>query len=231
MTQAAPVLEELGPHLGVLARPPGAERVPGLDRVRLAFVSRIFDAAGAAREFLLAGDPGGAVAALDRYQWREAWRALVTDVVQTVEAEHDRRFADAAARSRMPARHQAAFQVDAETRSAGAARLAAAGIPVEQLLDAWPRDVAAWPAFQARLARTAADCWTSLEEGSLRELVRHEPARRAVADWRPRLAPLLAGGVVACGVALWLGLAIGGVVPLPQALRPLADWWWSLPWP
>ena len=49
--------------------------------------------------------------------------------------------------------------------------------------------------------------------------------------WRRPWLPLVVGGGIALGIGAWLGMVLGGYLPVPGPLRPFAEWVWSLPWP
>jgi len=230
-----PALPELGPYLGRLADPTRRFEYPslGLDQIRLQLVTDLFELASSAREFLLIGDGEGARSALDRSVWLDAWRTTAARAADQTASAIEERLERAAERSGFPRRRLRGLLPTPVDRAALLAKLEAAGIPLEDRLargfgsaggEAW------WDAV--RLAATAVeDSWDQLEEVVRHELAGAEEEARRIERWRPSAAPKLAALGAAIAAAVWLGLVIGGFLPGPKWLDPLADWFWSLPWP
>jgi len=234
MNQDSPAsLPELGPYLGRLAEPTRRFEDPtvGLDQVRLDLVSDLFERAGSARGFLMTGDSGGARAALDRAGWLEIWRVAAGKAADRTMTSLTDRLERAGRRSGFPRRRLRALLPTAEDRAALATKLEAAGIPLEQrLARGFPSGDGWWEGL--RLAATALEeSWDQLEDVVRQEVAAGEAVARRVDAWRPPRAPWIAGLVVALALVTWLGLALGGFLPRPRWLDPLANWIWSLPWP
>ena len=110
-----------------------------------------------------------------------------------------------------------------------AARLEAAGIPLESLASG--RTEASLGESIRRWAVALDDAWDDLERLVSRELAALAPAVHFIEAWRPPLVRWLGAGIVVALVMVWLALAIGGQVSRPAWLDPVAVWFWSLPWP
>jgi hypothetical protein len=226
-------LPELGPLLGRLtemaARAPGS--VPGLDPVRLELVSGLFEVAADARRALAAGDEVGARARLDRAAWLELWhRAVAATADRTLEAI-DARLDRAAARSAAPRRRRRSVGPSDEDRAVIRARLDAAGIPLEQVLSrplAGQRD---WPAAIRRAGAALEEAWDELERTASVLGAEWDPAVSRLERWRPPMLLYAVPAGLLVLLALGLGLAIGGYLPRPPWLDPVAAWFWTLPWP
>ena len=227
-------LPELGPYLGHLVDPPGQFEPAGigLDEVRLAVVTDLFERAQAARGFLLTGDTGGALAALGRSAWLELWRGAIDRVTDRTMVAVETRLRRAAKASAMPGRRLARILPNAEDRLVLHAQLDAAGIPLEDLTDrlahARPE---AWVEIVRQAAGALQTAWESVERVVSQSLMDWEPAIRVAESWRPTPLVRWVPAVLLAGLAGWLGLGIGGYLPLPGFLAPLTAWFWSLPWP
>ncbi len=233
MTGPGVGLPEIGPYLGRLADATRRFEDPtvGLDELRLAMVSDLFERAHAARGFLLTGDQGGARAALDRLGWLEVWRTTAAKATDLTLASVRARMTRAQQRSGCPDRLLNRRLPTTEDREVLAAKLEAAGIPLEsQVARGFPNGDGWWEAVR-RSAVALEDSWEQLEE-IVRATVRSADAEVAALEgWRPSPTPWvigLAGLTVAAG---WLGLAIGGYLPRPSWLDGVHRWFWSLPWP
>jgi hypothetical protein len=111
------------------------------------------------------------------------------------------------------------------------ARLDAAGAPLERAIERTPTRREDWPAAVRRAAAALEESWDELEQVARAELLRWDATAGVLESWRlPR--GLWIGAVAVLGLAAgWVGLALGGWVPRPGWLDPLAEWFWSLPWP
>jgi hypothetical protein len=202
----------------------------GLDAIRLELVRRMFERTQASRGFLLAADQDQAKAALDPPVWVEAWEAAVARVAQRVPAVIAARLERARARSGLPLRRLKALLPTADEVKVLEAKLGAAGIPLEQALSRSTLGSGWWDEIRRR-AGALEESWDQLENVVRLELAAAATRIEEVEHWRPSpRAPLVIGGLLAL-VLIWLGLAIGGLVPRPPLLDPLTDWFWSLPWP
>lgn len=230
--RGGPALPELGPWLGRLPEVVRRDTDPDheLDPVRLELVTAMFERAAAARDFLLAGDVDGARAGLDRAAWLEVWRRAVEQVAERTGAVIDARLELAARRSGAPRRCLLAARPDAEERAMLHARLDSAGAPLEREL-ARGGDPTEWPAAVRRRAAALEESWDELERLAREAVSARSPAVAALEGWRPPTALWVGLAAVLGLVAGWLGLALGGWIPRPAWLDPLADRFWSLPWP
>jgi hypothetical protein len=230
-------LPELGPHLGRLtALPEPGRHWVTLDDVRLELATGVLEHVSAARAF--GDDRVAVVASLRRREWLELWdRALAAAAARTV-AALDHGFASAAAEARYPRRGRAALAVTADERAAITARLGAGAAPfvaalerMEQLAGAAGRDGDAafttWWESVAEAGRRLEAAWESLERAARAEEPRWRPAIATVRAWRRPAWPLWVLTVVVLALAAGLGLVLGGYVPAPEWLRPLAEWWWQ----
>ena len=225
-------LPEIGPYLGRLAAvtPRFADSEVGLDQIRLDLVSELFERVGVARGFLLSGDLEGARAALDRATWLELWRGAAARATERTDAAIRSRFERAAKRSRYPHRKLVAHLPTEEDRAVLAARLDAAGIPLEERVARLPSGDQWWEGIR-QAAVALEDSWEALEELVAGELATAATTEGRIASWRPSLRPwflALGSAILAAG---WLGLVLGGYLPRPAWLDPFNDWFWTIPWP
>jgi hypothetical protein len=232
VTEPADLLPEIGPELGSLVdltHELGDPEV-GLEAVRLELVRALFQRTQAARDFLLTGDQGGARAALDRPVWMDVWNSAVTQTAERVMAVTTGRLERAARRSGFPARRMKELLPTADDRAVLRAKLEAAGIPLEEAFTREPPGAAWWDLIRRRASRLE-ESWDRLENVVRIELGSIEERRGTIESWRPsRLVPIAAAAALVLTLA-WIGLAIGGYVPRPRWLEPVASWFWSLPWP
>lgn len=225
-------LPEIGPYLGRLADATRRFGDPtlGLDDLRLAMVSDLFERAHAARGFLLLDDQAGARAALDS-GWLAVWRTAAAKATELTLASVRARMIRAQQRSGCPDRLVNRRLPSTEDREILAAKLDAAGIPLErQVARGFPPGEGWWEAVR-RSAVALEDSWEQLEE-IVRATARAADAEvAAVEGWRPSPTPWLIGLACLTVTAGWLGLALGGYLPRPGWLDGVHRWFWSLPWP
>lgn len=225
-------LPEIGPYLGRLAA--ATRRFPdpevGLDEIRLELVSGLFERVGVARDFLLTGDRAGARSALDRPTWLELWRAAAAKATDRTQAAIAARIERAGHRSRYPQRKLAGLLPGPEDRAVLAARIDAAGIPLEERTARIPQGDQWWEGIR-QAAVALEDSWEALEEQVRQELATGALTAARVEQWRPSLRPWFVALGLAMVVVTWLGLVLGGQLPRPPWLDPLNDWFWSIPWP
>lgn len=244
MTPAAPPgagrIPELGPAFGRLCDPPRARPAGALalDDLRFQLVTGIFDLAGAARAFAAAGDRQGAVASLGRIGWLDRWETAVDAAADRIVARVNGALESAAAESRLPPRRlRRALLTDADRRTI-AVRLGSAGGGFVAALDALEQKVpraagtsaAGWDEWRDALlaaARRLESAWSALEAAAADEIEYWDRQVAAVRGWRRPTWPvwLLTAAVLA--LATYLGLVLGGYLPVPPALRGLADYWWG----
>lgn len=239
---AAPLVPELGPALGELVAPAGlagyAHGWVALDDVRLGLVSTLFDLAGAARGFELAGDSASAVASLGRAAWLGAWETALDATAARIAEAIDARFANAASEARLPARRRTALAVTAEERRALEARLGADAAGLVAALDALEEagnavtargdgGLAAWREALLAAARRIETAWAGLERAAQAEEARWRGAIEGVRRWRRPVWPLWLFSVLLVGGAAYVGLVLGGYLPVPAPLADFARWVWS----
>lgn len=229
---------ELGPGLGRLVDAAPAERgalqIP-LDDIRQDLVTGVFELAGAARGFAAAGDRDGMVVALNRVAWLRLWEKAVASAAARIATEVNAGLESAAAESRFPTRRLPGLMLaDADVRAV-AARLGSGGATLVAALDALEQaakassSATAWQASIAAVARRLESAWLALEEASRREQANWASEIARVRHWRrPTWLLWIVTGVVVAA-AIYLGLMLGGYVPVPPALRGLARLWWDWP--
>jgi hypothetical protein len=234
---------ELGPSLGRLTdpAPPPAERpAVRLDDIRLKLVTAVFELAGAGRAFAAAGDPVGAAASLNRLAWLTLWEQAVAASAERVTATVNARLEEAAAESRYPRRKLRKVALTPADTRAIAARLGGGGAPFVAALDeleqaaygvstqgAREGGAAAWRAALTAAARRLEAAWIALEEAADREQHRWQADVRRVHTWRLPRWPLWIVTVLVLGGAVYLGLVLGGYVPVPPMLEGFAEFWWA----
>jgi hypothetical protein len=239
LTWSAP---ELGPSLGRLIDPlprkPGALGVP-LDDIRLALVSGLFDLAGASRSFASSGDRQGAVTSLGRVAWLQLWEKAVTTVAGRIADEANAGLRHAAEESRFPERRLRILNLTDEDVRAIGARLGSGGGPFVAALDALEqaghaggakdadRAATAWQAELGAAARRLESAWLALEEGALVEQARLAAEIAQVRAWHRPTWPVWLVTALVVTAATYLGLVLGGYLPVPPPLRGLAAFWWS----
>ncbi len=234
---------ELGPALGRLVAPPpgpaAAHWIP-LDDIRLALVTQVFELAGDARRWAREGDRELALATLDREAWTTAWRVAVGSVAQRAAGAISERLLSAAAEARIPTRRARRLVLDQRETLALAGRLGRGTAGLEEALATLERSVAAarhdraggegaraWQEALGGCARRLEAAWLALEEALQAEWRSWESEVEAVRRWhRPRW-PLIAIVAVVFGLAAWLGLVLGGYLPVPGPLRGFAEAIWA----
>jgi hypothetical protein len=236
---------ELGPSLGRLGDlPPEAGAGPlgaRLDDIRLRLVTGVFELAGAGRAFAAAGDPQGAMASLGRVAWLALWEKAVAASAERVAVTVNARLEEAAAESRFPRRRLRAALLTPDDTRAIAARLGGAGGPFVVALDHLEQAVhgmtthrgregpaaAQWRSALTAAARRLEAAWLALEQAAAAEQRRWQVDIERVRAWHlPRWPLWLLTAIVLAG-ATYLGLVLGGYLPVPPALAGFADFWWS----
>jgi hypothetical protein len=240
------MVPELGPSLGRLGDPPAPASDPGalditFEDIRIDLVTRLFDVAGAARSFATAGDREGAIASLGRVAWLELWERSVAAVARRMADTVNTRVRDAAAESRFPETRLEKVLLTVEDERAIASRLGSGGASFVSALDALEQTIPAASASGAR-GRSGQDEWQSalattarrLEASwlALTALARTEQGRwkaeiEKVRAWRRPMWPVwVVTGLVLLAVT-YVGLVLGGYLPVPPPLRGLAEFWWG----
>ena len=230
--ELAMIIPELGPLLGTLVEPAGSgAEDTALDQVRLSMVDALFDRAGTARRLLASGDDAGARSALGPRVWVGIWEDAAERGAAAVAQGIDRRIRQSADYSRYPRKRLLQQLPSEEDRRILAARLSAAGIGLESAAPVLESPGAEWQEAQRRMAGELEQSWHRLVHAAHEELAYWERKSQAIRAWRRPWWPLLLGGSAAMALSTWLGLMLGGYLPVPDPLRPVADWIWSLPWP
>ncbi|HET8836297.1 MAG TPA: hypothetical protein VFN08_16315 [Gemmatimonadales bacterium] len=244
MTVPVDSIPELGPSLGRLIDPPpaplGALRVP-LDDVRIDLVTGVFDLAGAARSFAAAGDHDGGMASLGRAALLALWEKAVATAAGRIAAEANAGLKSAAEEARYPKRRLTARRLTEQDARAIAARLGSGGAPFVASLDALEqaangaggargREAAAMATWQAAVmsaARRLEAGWMALEDSARAEQARWAAEIEQVRRWRRPTWPIWAVSAVVVAAAGYLGLVLGGYLPVPPALEGLATMVWT----
>lgn len=226
----AATIPELGPLLGRLIAPPGDYPPPraGLEEVRLELLSILFERAGAARGLLAAGEPSAARTALGSKAWIEVWERAVAGAEAVLADEANRLLRSAAGVSRFPAKRLATLLPGQGDRRLQAARLSAAGIPLEEAAARLDRSADAWEESLRLVAGELEAAWDRLLAISAQELAKWERRAAEVRGWRRPWLPLVLVGLVLLGIGTWVGLMLGGYLPVPGWCLPVANWFWGL---
>ena len=224
------VLPELGPALGRLVHPGAAGGIDALlAPVRMALVTRGLAAAGEAREALAAGDEAAARQALGARVWAALWDKAAEEAAALLIRRLDERITAAAVAARMPAWRAERHRVtEAEHRAIHARLGSGAGA---LLRAAGEIDHAAGPRWAPQVlatARRVESAWLALTAAAEKELSEWEPDIQSVASWRRARWPLWTFTAVLLAAALWAGLVLGGYLPVPAALAPVAERLWGL---
>lgn len=239
-------IPELGPSLGRLVDPPQLRGDRGsldliLDDIRLDLVTGIFELAGAARSFAASGDRQGAISSLSRVAWLGLWERAVAASAERLAALVNARLAEAATESRLPSRQLDAYLLKAEDVRAIASRLGSGGAGFVSSLDALEQAVHGaaasgsrgragqedWQHALAAAARRLESAWMSLAAGARQEQDRWKAEIERVRAWRRPTLVLWLSSAAILVAATYLGLVLGGFLPVPPPLRPLAEFWWS----
>jgi hypothetical protein len=240
------MVPELGPSLGRLSDPPAgptdrASLDIALDDIRLDLVTGIFDRAGAARSFAAAGDRHSAVASLGRVAWLDLWERAVAAAAQRLAHAVNARMRAAAVESRLPDSRLARVLLSPEDVRAIASRLGSGGANFVSALDALEQTVPAaaasgargrlgqdeWHRALAATARRLESSWLALTAAAKREQERWKGEIEQIRAWRRPRWPLWIITVLVLLVATYVGLLLGGYLPVPDPLRGFAEFWWS----
>ena len=239
------VIPELGPSLGRLVAPPPPP--PGtppswiaVEDIRIALVTQLFDLAGDARRWAAGGDQELALATLNREAWEGAWKRAVDTVAVRGAGAVSERLLAAATEVRLPTRRARALPLDADEIQAFGARLAggsAALIEALAALDraaqrvrgdhARPDAVAEWQNCLVTAARRLESAWLALDEALAREWREWAAEVEELRGWRRPLGPLIAIGVALLLLAGYVGLLLGGYLPVPGILRGIVGAIWD----
>jgi hypothetical protein len=211
-----------------------------LDDIRLVLVTGVFDLAGAGRSFAAAGDQQGAVASLGRVAWLQLWEKAVAAAAARIAGEANAGLRHAAQESRFPPRRlQKLMLGDQEVRAIGA-RLGSGGGPFVAALDAVEQAghaagararrgeaTGSWQDALGAAARRLESAWLALEEAAGLENERWTAEIAQVRAWRRPTWALWLITALASAAAAYVGLVVGGYLPVPAFLRGLAAFWWT----
>jgi hypothetical protein len=145
------------------------------------------------------------------------------------------RFEGPAAESRYPGARRRAELITAEDTRAIGARLGAGGGPFVAALDEMEqaaraeasRRSEAWRESLTAAARRLEAAWLALEEAAAAEQRRWQVEVERVRAWRLARWPLWLLTAVVLAAAAYLGLVLGGYLPVPPALAGFAEFWWT----
>lgn len=235
-------IPELGPALGKLAVPsasPGTSVLP-VEDLRLKLVNQLFEQAGDARRWLREGDRPLAFETINRQTWEAAWNGAVHSVAARIAERANARMLAAGQESRISAKRLAALALNEDEIRSLAARLGRAGEPLLESLHqleavahharserATAEVEAEWQDGLSTAARRTEASWLALEERVGEEWRRWETEIAGLRSWHRPTWPLVLVGVATFGLLLWGGLMVGGYVPIPRVLRPVAEWIWA----
>jgi hypothetical protein len=236
-------IPELGPYLGRLVAPPVIETgqrhwIP-LEDIRYELVTEVFVRSGEAREWCAADDPDLTIATLGRSAWLGLWEHALTAVSQRASQAINARLEGAAAESRMPGRLRRRLPLGPDEAFALHSRLDAGSGPFREAVDRL--ETAAHAARAAQGKGPAAENWSNLLTPSPAGSNPHgsasrKPPRRngsagrgrggsagvAAADW-----PLVLISLLILATAAYVGLLLGGYLPVPGPLEGPVEWVWE----
>jgi hypothetical protein len=204
-------------------------------------VTGVFELAGAGRGFAAAGDPDGAVASLSRVAWLGLWERAVAASAERVSAAVNAAFEAAAAESRFPRRRLRTALLTPDDTRAIAARLGGGGGLFVAALDALEQAAhgatahrcrelpagAEWRSALTAAGRRLEAAWLALEQAAEAEQRRWQADVERVRAWRLPRWPLWLLTAAVLAVATYLGLVLGGYLPVPPPLAGFAELWWS----
>jgi len=227
------IVPEIGPSLGRLTALPGAPvgappaPRPELADLRLTLVGRIFELAAAARG-AVDGDGAAEILAPSRLrlEWERAAAQVATRTIERIESA----LAQAGQSAALPARRVRRSAPTAAEIALLKARLHGSGVPFVDGLSALETAEAGsdeWRAALLASGRRLESCWLTLEQRALAEEMAWQEEGARLAAWRPSPWPrrILAAFFVI--LFLYVGLVLGGFLPVPPGAAPLTRWWWS----
>ncbi len=217
--------------LGRIAAPGRGRLVFGADDIRLSLATRLFRAAGEAREAADRGDVRLAAEALRADVWSEAWDATLEAVGRLLAERMQAEMARAATESRMPRRILGRRLPTEDEVRAMTARLGAGTAKFHEALKklaAAAQDVAGrdddaagerWTQAVETAGRRLEAAWIALEAVAQAEMAHWQPEVAAVRHWsRPRW-PLWLITILVMLIATYFGLLIGGYIEAPAGLE------------
>ena len=151
------------------------------------------------------------------------------------------RLADAARESRLPPARLESFLLKTEDVRAIASRLGSGGAAFVGALDALEQTVPGasasgsrgragqeeWQRSLATVARRLESAWLALVATSRAEQERWKAEIEQVRAWRRPTWPLWVATLAVLVVVTYLGLVLGGYLPVPPPLQGLAELWWA----
>jgi hypothetical protein len=190
---------------------------------------------------MAAGDRQSAVSSLGRVAWLELWEQAVARAAQRVADAANARLRAAAAESRLPSDRLTEFLLNPADVRAIEARLGSGGANFVTALDALEQTVPAatssgprgrmgqeeWQVALATTARRLESAWIALTAAIRLEQDRWLGEINRVRSWRRPRWPLWTITVAVVLALGYLGLVLGGYLPVPPALRGVAEFWWS----
>jgi hypothetical protein len=235
---------ELGPSLGRLIVPAPGAITPahwiGLDDIRVALVSQLFELAGDARRWARESDRELALATLNGAAWDTAWGTAVESVAERATAAISDRLLAAARESRLPARYTRLLPLDAAEVRAFATRLDQGSQPLrdslvllDQLAPAARSEraphaaVQEWQSALTATARRLEAAWLALEEVLRQEWQTWGAEVEEVRAWRRPLWPLVLTAALVLTGAGYIGLVLGGYLPVPAPLTTIVERIWA----
>jgi hypothetical protein len=240
---SATLVPELGPALGRLCvrRTSPGPRWVRLDDIRLQVATEVIELGGAARAFAAADDRPAAVSSLNRQAWLVEWERAVAEASDRIAQAVNARLEAAGREARLPARRRRELALSDADRRAISGRLGAGGFAFLQALEVLEQLVPAvsaggtradaavreWQEAVLGVARRLESAWLELESAALREEALWTPEIEQVRAWRRPTWPLWLVSAVLLAGATWLGLVLGGYLPVPPALRGFAEAVWQ----
>ncbi len=227
-----------------MAPPPAPAGAPAhwiaLEDIRVALVSQLFELAGDARRWATEGDRELALATLNRDAWEGLWQRAVEGVSERAAQAVSDRLLAAAAEARLPQRRARALVLDPDEVKALGARLSLGSPALADALTVLDRKahqvrsdrtpleaVAEWQEALMLAARRLEAAWLALEEVLGHEWQDWAAEVEAVRTWRRPLWPLIVIGSVLFLIAGYIGLVLGGYLPVPGLLRGIAEAIWA----
>jgi hypothetical protein len=211
-----------------------------LEDLRLGLVNQLFELAGDARQWAREGDRELALATLNREAWLKAWHHTIGAVADRAAGAIGERLLAAAAEARLPAGKASALPLDPDEIAALAARIDGETAGLESALFAVDQAahaarsgrasagaVAEWQRAICAAARRMEAAWLAMEEALGREWQEWAVEVEEIRVWRRPLWPLILVGAVLFLIAGYVGLVLGGYLPVPELLRGVAEAIWA----
>jgi hypothetical protein len=190
-------------------------------------VGRLFELAGKARE---SGDPAAAAALLAPDRLRQEWERGAGQVAPRTLERIQGALAASADRSGLPPRRLRRLAVSAEEAALISARLRGAGVPyIDGLtaLDLAEDGTAEWSTALREVMRRLELSWLELEQRALAEEMAWGSEAALIAEWRPARWPRWVAAAIVGLICIYVGLVLGGFLPVPPGADGLASWWWT----